>query len=97
MPTVMTSSLETIKWLTNNCIQAVATTPNTQTYHTEVDMTGPIAIVMGSEQFGWSETWLNACQKQARIPMAGRAVSLIVVMATLVSLFDSVRQRNLAS
>jgi len=97
MPTVMTSSLETIKWLTKNGIQAVATTPHTQTYHTEVDMTGPIAIVMGSEQFGLSETWLNACQKQARIPMAGQADSLNVAMATLVTLFEAVRQRNLAS
>jgi TrmH family RNA methyltransferase len=93
----MTSSLETIKWLTKNRIQAVATTPHTQTYHTEVDMTGPIAIVMGSEQFGLSETWLNVCQKQARIPMAGQADSLNVAMATLVTLFEAVRQRNLAS
>lgn len=94
MPTVMTSTKDTIDWLAKNGIQAIATTPHAQSYHTETDLTGPIAIVMGSEQFGLSETWLGACQHQARIPMAGQADSLNVAMATLITLFEAVRQRN---
>lgn len=97
MPTIMTSTQETIEWLKRNRIQSIATTPHAQAIHTEIDMTGPIAIVMGSEQFGLSETWLNNCQRQARIPMAGQADSLNVAMATLVTLFEAVRQRSLAS
>jgi len=96
MPTVMTTTRETIDWLQKSGIQAVATTPHAERYHTEIDLTGPIAVVMGSEQFGLSETWLDACSQQARIPMAGQADSLNVAMATLVTLFEAVRQRTLA-
>jgi TrmH family RNA methyltransferase len=71
------------------------TTPHADTLHTETSLTGPIAIVMGSEQFGISETWLEASDAQARIPMAGQADSLNVAMATLVTLFEAVRQRSL--
>ncbi len=97
MPTVMTSTRETIDWLSKKGIRSVATTPHAEDFHTAVDLTGPIAIVMGSEQFGLSETWLDACQQQVRIPMAGQADSLNVAMATLVTLFEAVRQRTLSS
>jgi TrmH family RNA methyltransferase len=50
---------------------------------------------MGSEQFGISKSWLEACDEQVRIPMAGQADSLNVAMATIVTLFESVRQRQL--
>lgn len=95
MPTVMTSTEETIDWLKDSEIQSVATTPRAEKFHTQINMTGPIAIVMGSEQFGLTDHWLDACQHQARIPMAGQADSLNVAMATLVTLFEAVRQRNL--
>ena len=62
--------------------------------HTETDLTGPLAVVMGSEQFSLSETWLDACSNQARIPMASQADSLNVAMATLITLFEAVRQRS---
>jgi len=93
MPTVMTSSRETIEWLRSNGIRSIAATPHATPLYTETDLTGPAAIVMGSEQFGLSETWLEACDEQTRIPMAGQADSLNVAMATLVTLFEAVRQR----
>jgi len=94
MPTVMTSSEKTIEWLSSHRIRSVATTPHARDLHTETDLTGPLAVVMGSEQFGLSETWLDACSNQARIPMAGQADSLNVAMATLITLFEAVRQRS---
>ena len=94
MPAVMTSSEETIKWLSRQRIRSVATTPHARDLHTETDLTGPLAVVMGSEQFGLSKTWLDACSNQVRIPMAGQADSLNVAMATLKTLFEAVRQRS---
>ena len=94
MPTVMTTSEETIRWLDEKRIRSVATTPHANDLHTQTDLTGPLAIVMGSEQFGLSETWLEACSAQARIPMAGQADSLNVALATLITLFEAVRQRS---
>ncbi len=94
MTAVMTSTAETIAWLQSKKIRPVATTPHAKRLHTETDLSGPVAIVMGSEQFGLSNTWLDACETQVRIPMAGQADSLNVAMATLVTLFEAVRQRS---
>ena len=46
------------------------------------DLRGPLAIVMGSEQYGLSEFWLKHADLPVRIPMAGQADSLNVAMAT---------------
>jgi len=94
MPTVMTSSSDVIEWLKSKSIRSVATTPHASDLHTQANLRGPLAIVMGSEQFGLSETWLNACSTKVRIPMAGQADSLNVAMATLITLFEAVRQRS---
>ncbi|MGK0238916.1 MAG: TrmH family RNA methyltransferase [Candidatus Pelagisphaera sp.] len=93
MPTIMTTSDETIEWLRENGIRSIAATPHASQLYTETNLTGPVAIIMGSEQFGLSEKWLEACDEQTRIPMAGQADSLNVAMATLVTLFEAVRQR----
>ncbi|MEM9159580.1 MAG: RNA methyltransferase [Verrucomicrobiota bacterium] len=93
IPTVMASTQDVIEWLNSNRIQTVATTPHADHFYTDHDLTGPLAIVMGSEQFGLSETWLAHCEYKVRIPMAGQADSLNVAMATLITLFEAVRQR----
>lgn len=95
MPTVMTSTQEAIDWMRKRQIRTFATTPRTDTLYTDSQLTGPIALVMGSEQYGLSQAWLDACDAKLRIPMAGQADSLNVAMATLVALFEAVRQRNL--
>jgi len=49
---------------------------------------------MGSEQYGLSDDWLREADDQVRIPMAGQADSLNVAMATIITLFEAVRQRG---
>jgi TrmH family RNA methyltransferase len=53
--------------------------------------------VMGSEQYGLSEFWLKESDAQVRIPMAGQADSLNVAMATIITLFEAVRQRGVGA
>jgi TrmH family RNA methyltransferase len=72
----------------------VATTPAATALYTGSDLRGPLAIIMGSEQYGLSEFWLKASDLLVRIPMAGQADSLNVAMATVIALFEAVRQRN---
>ena len=50
---------------------------------------------MGSEQYGLSEFWLKHADELVRIPMAGQADSLNVAMATIITLFEAVRQRRI--
>ena len=46
--------------------------------------------------FGLSTYWLQNSDMSVRIPMAGQADSLNVAMATIITLFEAVRQRSTA-
>lgn len=81
-------------WLRARGLRIVATTPAAERLYTDADLRGPLALVMGSEQYGLSADWLDAADERVRIPMAGQADSLNVAMATLVTLFEAVRQRG---
>jgi RNA methyltransferase, TrmH family len=75
-------------------IRTAATTPHTTNIYMQTDLRGPLAIVMGSEQYGLSEFWMKGADVLVRIPMAGQADSLNVAMATIITLFEAVRQRS---
>jgi TrmH family RNA methyltransferase len=94
VPVVIAASTEVRPWLQARGIRAVATTPAATALHTATDLRGPLAIVMGSEQYGLSDYWLQESDAQVRIPMAGQADSLNVAMATIITLFEAVRQRG---
>ena len=94
VPVIIASSEEVREWLRARGIRAVATTPSATALHTETDLRGPLAIVMGSEQYGLSDYWLREADARVRIPMAGQADSLNVAMATIITLFEAVRQRG---
>jgi TrmH family RNA methyltransferase len=95
MPVVVAGSPEVRAWLGDRRIRTVATTPAATALYTDSDLRGPLAIIMGSEQYGLSEFWLKESDRLVRIPMAGQADSLNVAMATVITLFEAVRQRNL--
>jgi TrmH family RNA methyltransferase len=94
VPLVVEESANVLRWLKNKKIRSVATTPSADKLYTETDLRGPLAIIMGSEQYGLSEFWLKNCDQPIRIPMAGQADSLNVAMAAIITLFEAVRQRS---
>ena len=94
VPCIVAESKAVHAWLVAHGIRSVATTPAAEAIYTESDLTGRLAIVMGSEQYGLSDFWLKAADLPVRIPMAGQADSLNVAMATLITLFEAVRQRG---
>jgi TrmH family RNA methyltransferase len=71
----------------------LAATPHTDRLHTAVDLTGNVALVVGTEQYGLSRPWMEAADLRVRIPMLGEADSLNVAAATTILLFEAVRQR----
>lgn len=94
VPLAVASTDETIEWLRRRGILTFATTPDTDSLHTDADLTGGVAIVVGTEQYGLSDTWLDGADHRIRIPMAGAADSLNAAMAAGITLFEAVRQRR---
>jgi RNA methyltransferase, TrmH family len=62
-----------------------------------VDLTGPIAIVLGNEAHGLPSAICSQVDERVTIPMAGRAESLNVAMAGSVLCFEALRQRRAQS
>ena len=59
-----------------------------------VDLTGPVALVLGSEAHGLAAPVLDAIDDRLSIPMAGRSESLNVAMAGSILCFEALRQRR---
>ena len=58
------------------------------------DLTGPTAIVLGSEAHGLSDEAAGSIDAWLSIPMAGRVESLNVAMAGTVLAYEVARQRR---
>lgn len=83
----------TLKMLQQEGFQLVAATEKSNTLLFESDLTGPTAIIMGSEDTGISREILKMCDVQLAIPIVGSIESLNVSAAAAVMLFEAVRQR----
>lgn len=94
MPVYTAESQRMIDFLKERNITLAATTPDGNTEYTQAHLTGALALVMGSEQYGLSPLWLEQSHLKLLIPMAGQADSLNVAMATAITLFEAVRQRR---
>lgn len=64
-----------------------------QPYH-QVDLRGPLALVVGSEAHGLEAAVLEAVDLRLTVPMAGPTESLNVAMAGTVVCFEALRQRS---
>jgi TrmH family RNA methyltransferase len=94
IPVIETSNEEALSFCKRHQINLLAATPEGKSVYTDVAMTEPLGIIVGTEQLGLSSFWKEACHERVRIPMAGIADSLNVAMATTLFLFEAVRQRH---
>ncbi len=60
----------------------------------EQDMTGPIAIIIGSEGRGMSKLTMKKCDFLVKIPMKGHITSLNASVSGGIVIFEAVKQRN---
>ena len=60
----------------------------------EVDLTGPLALVLGGESKGLSSTLLSKCDEVVGIPLEGGLESLNVSVSAGILLFERIRQQR---
>lgn len=95
MPVCKVKSLEhTVRYLKESGLKIVAATEKGNTIYTDADFTGPLAIVMGSEDTGISPGILRLADEQLKIPILGKIESLNVSVSAALMIYEAVRQRN---
>ncbi len=91
------SLLSTMKFLKESGVRTIACTEKASETLYETDLTGPLAIIMGSEEDGISADLMTKADNLAKIPMRGKINSLNVAVACGVALFEVQRQQFMAS
>jgi TrmH family RNA methyltransferase len=92
LPVVRCTSAEALEYLSAAGIEVIATSPDADKSYFEFDLASPVAIAVGNEHRGLSDSWLRA-GKRALIPMSGPMNSLNATTAGGIVLFEAVRQR----
>ena len=94
VPLAEATNAEAKAWLEQHHIRTLAATPHTDFCYTDVDLTVGVAIVVGAEQTGLTDFWMNGADLKVVIPMLGKIDSLNVATATTLLLYEAARQRN---
>jgi len=85
---------DAIFYLQGSGINVVAATEKADQRIYDIDLTGPVALVMGSEGKGVSKSILNLVDSKAALPVLGKINSLNVSVACGAILYEIVRQRT---
>lgn len=89
----VTNLARTLRELKEAGVWLVGTADDAESTIHEIDLCGPLAIVMGAEEKGMRRLTSELCDFTARIPMSGSVECLNVSVAAGVCLFEAVRQR----
>ena len=90
----VTNLVRTIKALQSKELWVVGLDGSVKTSIYDLDLCGPMVIVMGTEGEGLRQLIKKTCDYLATIPMTGDVESLNVSVATGIALFESRRQRQ---
>ena len=90
----VTNLSRTLEQLKVRGVWVVAASPDAEQVYFDADLTGPLAVVVGSEGRGIPRGVRAHCDFTVRIPMQGRLQSLNVSVAGGILLYEVVRQRQ---
>ncbi len=94
VPVVECDNPSALAWLRSHKIQVLAATPSAEENYSNVDMTRPTAIAVGTEDEGLTDFWMSNADVKVRIPMLGKVNSLNVSVSTALIVYEAVRQRG---
>ncbi|MEW6082725.1 MAG: RNA methyltransferase [Bacillota bacterium] len=81
-------------WLASRGLRLVAADPHRGTQCHEARLTGPLALIIGSEGSGLTPVAHSMAEDTVRVPMSGRAESLNVTAALAILLYEAWLQRS---
>lgn len=84
---------DVIEYLKESGLSVVACTEKTDEELYDVDLTGPLCIIMGNEEEGVSGEYLKRSTHKAKIPMSGTIESLNVSVSAGIIIYEAIRQR----
>ena len=94
VPVARASTLETIPWLRGHGVRITATLVDGAVDLWDADLSGGVAVVIGTEHEGLADVWAEAADQAVRIPMRGVADSLNASVSAAVLLYEAARQRS---
>ncbi|MFN5317543.1 MAG: 23S rRNA (guanosine(2251)-2'-O)-methyltransferase RlmB [Bacteroidia bacterium] len=95
LPVIRSMNLkDTLEYLKNSGIRIAGASEKAKNVLYDTDLSGPICILMGSEETGISPEYLKKCDELVKIPMLGQTESLNVSVAAGLVLYEVVRQRS---
>jgi 23S rRNA (guanosine2251-2'-O)-methyltransferase len=86
----------TLNYLNDSGVSIIACTEKGADSIFDTDFTGPVALVMGSEEDGISEFLLRKAHHIAQLPQVGKIGSLNVSVAAGIAMYEALRQRLVA-
>ena len=94
VPVAAAPSAEVLAWLRGHRIRIVTARVGAEAAYSATDLTGPLAIVLGAEADGLTETWSGPDVEPVAIPMTGVADSLNVSISAAILAYEAMRQRH---
>lgn len=95
MPYLMVTNLaRTLGELKERGLTVVGTSDDAELELYDVDLKGPVALVLGAEGPGMRQLTRKHCDLLVRIPMHGAVESLNVSVASAICLYEAARQRR---
>jgi 23S rRNA (guanosine2251-2'-O)-methyltransferase len=96
MPLIAVTNLaRTMRDLQEAGVWLIGTDDQSEKTLYDIDLSGPVAIVMGAEGEGMRRLTRETCDELVKIPMSGGVESLNVSVASGVCLYEARRQRML--
>lgn len=94
LPLAVADATETLELLRERSLKIVTARVDAPTLYTDADLSGAVAIVVGSENAGLGGEWEAADIIPLHIPMLGHADSLNVSASAAILLYEAQRQRS---
>jgi 23S rRNA (guanosine2251-2'-O)-methyltransferase len=91
---MVTNLARTLNELKERNILVVGTSDTAEQSLYDVDLSGPVALVLGAEGSGMRQLTGKTCDVLVRLPMRGAVESLNVSVASGICLYEALRQRE---